>query len=71
MFFFIFFLNITEIIPFFQMPANARMAVPLFLALLVCVVFNVVGVVNQGPLQLPQELVGVPAGRADGASTSS
>jgi F-type H+-transporting ATPase subunit a len=50
MFFFIFFCNITGIIPFLQMPANARMAMPLFLALLVWVVFNVVGVANQGPI---------------------
>ena len=50
MFFFIFFCNITGIIPFIQMPANARMAMPLFLALLVWVVFNAVGVANQGPI---------------------
>ena len=50
MFFFIFFCNITGIIPFLQMPANARMAMPLTLALLVWVVFNVVGFANQGPL---------------------
>ena len=34
MFFFIFFSNIFEIIPVFQMPANARIALPMFLALL-------------------------------------
>jgi F-type H+-transporting ATPase subunit a len=50
MFFFIFFCNITGIIPFIQMPANARMAMPLFLALLVWLVFNAVGVANQGPI---------------------
>jgi F-type H+-transporting ATPase subunit a len=50
MFFFIFFCNITGIVPFIQMPANARMAVPLFLALMVWVIFNVVGLVNQGPI---------------------
>ncbi len=48
LFFFIFFCNITGIIPILQMPANARMAMPLVLALLVWVVFNVVGVANQG-----------------------
>jgi F-type H+-transporting ATPase subunit a len=32
------------------MPANARMAVPLFLALMVWVIFNAVGVANQGPI---------------------
>lgn len=50
MFFFIFFTNITEIIPVLQMPANARMAIPAFLSLLVWVIFNVVGVVKQGPI---------------------
>jgi F-type H+-transporting ATPase subunit a len=50
MFFFIFFCNITGIIPLIQMPANARMAVPLTLALLVWLVFNAVGVANQGPI---------------------
>ena len=51
MFFFIFFSNITGIIPFVQMPGNARMAMPLFFALLVWVLFNVVGVIKQGPLK--------------------
>ena len=32
MFFFIFFINIFEVIPVFQMPGNARIAVPLILA---------------------------------------
>jgi F-type H+-transporting ATPase subunit a len=49
MFFFIFFPNIFEIIPGFQMPANARMANPMFLALLSWVIFNVMGVISQGP----------------------
>jgi F-type H+-transporting ATPase subunit a len=50
MFFFILFSNITEIIPFIQFPANARIAMPLTLALLTWVLFNVVGVVKQGGL---------------------
>jgi F-type H+-transporting ATPase subunit a len=51
LFFFIFFNNILEVIPGWQMPGNARMAMPLFLALLVWLVFNVVGVIKQGPLR--------------------
>ena len=47
-FFFVFFTNITEVIPFIQMPANARMAMPATLALLVWLLFNGVGVMNQG-----------------------
>ncbi len=50
LFWFILFCNITEVIPPFSMPASARMAIPLFLSLLVYVIFNVVGVVNQGPV---------------------
>lgn len=49
MFFFIFFANIFEIVPFIQFPANASFAVPLILAGLVWIIFNVVGIVKQGP----------------------
>jgi len=47
-FFFIFFSNIFEVIPGIQFPANSRMAVPLFLALLVWVIYNYVGIRSQG-----------------------
>ena len=50
LFFFIFFSNITEIIPVVQFPANARFGIPLVLALLVWVIYNVVGIIKQGPL---------------------
>ena len=50
LFFFIFFSNITEIIPGVQFPANARFGMPLVLALVTWVIYNVVGVVKQGPL---------------------
>jgi F-type H+-transporting ATPase subunit a len=50
LFFFILFNNLFEVIPGWQMPGNARMAMPLFMALLVWLVFNVVGVIKQGPL---------------------
>jgi len=48
LFFFIFFSNITEIIPAVQFPANARFAMPMTLALVTWVIFNVVGVKRQG-----------------------
>jgi F-type H+-transporting ATPase subunit a len=51
MFFFIFFINIFEIVPFIQMPGNARIAVPMFLALVVWVMYIVVGIKRQGPLK--------------------
>ena len=48
LFIFIYLCNLPGIIPIFQMPATARMAIPLFLALLVWVVYNVVGFKHNG-----------------------
>jgi F-type H+-transporting ATPase subunit a len=48
LFFFIFFSNIFEVIPGIQFPANARMAVPILLAMMVWVIYNVVGIQSQG-----------------------
>jgi F-type H+-transporting ATPase subunit a len=48
LFFFIFFCNIFEIIPLVQMPATARIAVPMFLALLTWVLFNGAGIKEHG-----------------------
>jgi F-type H+-transporting ATPase subunit a len=47
-FFFVFFGNITEVIPPFNMPANARMANPLILALLAWLWFIGVGIKHHG-----------------------
>ena len=48
MFFFVFFNNILEVVPGWQMPGNARMAMPMMLGLLITVLFIVVGVRSQG-----------------------
>jgi F-type H+-transporting ATPase subunit a len=48
LFFFIFFCNIWEVIPGIQMPVNARIAIPMFLALVVWVIYNAMGVMKQG-----------------------
>jgi len=48
LFFFIFFCNIFEIIPFFQFPASARMAIPLILAVITWVMYIVVGLKKHG-----------------------
>ena len=48
LFFFVFFCNITGIIPVLQMPASARMAIPLMLAVITWLIFNVVGIMSQG-----------------------
>jgi F-type H+-transporting ATPase subunit a len=49
-FFFILFSNWTEVIPFIQFPANARIAMPIALTLLVWVLYMGVGIVKQGPI---------------------
>jgi F-type H+-transporting ATPase subunit a len=48
MFTFIFVCNIWEIIPAVQMPVTARIALPMFMALLVWFIFNIVGIKRQG-----------------------
>lgn len=48
LFFFIFFTNIFEVIPVIQMPANARIALPMFLALLTFVLYNAAGIREHG-----------------------
>jgi F-type H+-transporting ATPase subunit a len=48
LFFFIFFCNVFEIIPFFQFPASARMAIPLMLAVVTWVMYIVVGFKKHG-----------------------
>jgi F-type H+-transporting ATPase subunit a len=48
-FFFVFFGNIFEVVPLIAMPSNARMANPLFLALVTWLFFIAVGLKHQGP----------------------
>ncbi len=48
LFIFIYLCNLPGIIPLFQMPATARMAIPLFLAVVVWVIYNAVGIKHQG-----------------------
>ncbi|MGI9624531.1 MAG: F0F1 ATP synthase subunit A [Acidimicrobiales bacterium] len=48
MFFFIFFVNIFEVIPFMQFPGSARMAMPLALAIMVWCIYNFLGIKHQG-----------------------
>ena len=47
-FLFVFFGNITEVIPFFQMPANARMGGPVVIALIAWAMFISVGFKHNG-----------------------
>ena len=48
LFFFVLICNIFEVLPFIQFPATSRMAIPAFLALMVWVIYNFVGLKNQG-----------------------
>jgi F-type H+-transporting ATPase subunit a len=50
LFSFIFCLNIIGLVPIIQMPANARMALPMIMALVVWATYITVGMVKQGPL---------------------
>jgi F-type H+-transporting ATPase subunit a len=64
LFFFIFFANLLEIVPGINFPVTSRMAIPAFLALLTYVIFNVVGIVKQGPIRYVRDILfppGVPA----------
>src|SRR3954465_11109425 len=42
LFIFVYLCSLPGIIPLFQMPATARMAIPMFLALMVCIIYNIV-----------------------------
>lgn len=48
LFFFVAALNISGIVPFLQFPASARIAIPLFLAVISCVIFNAIGIKRMG-----------------------
>lgn len=63
LFFFIFFANLLEVIPGINFPVPSRMAIPAFLALLTWVIFNVIGIVKQGPIKYFKDILfppGVP-----------
>jgi F-type H+-transporting ATPase subunit a len=51
MFTFILSCNIWGLMPGIQMPVNARIAVPAFLAVLVWAVYHVTGIMSQGPIK--------------------
>ncbi len=48
LFVFVYICNVPGIIPFIQMPATARMAIPMFLSLVVWIVYVLVGLKHQG-----------------------
>src|SRR5262245_30417167 len=48
LFIFIYLCNLPGILPILQMPATARMALPIFLAIIVWFIYNAVGIKHQG-----------------------
>ena len=48
LFFFVFFMNLLEIVPGINFPVTSRMAIPFMLAIVTYIVFNVVGFAKQG-----------------------
>ncbi|WCO66434.1 F0F1 ATP synthase subunit A [Iamia majanohamensis] len=62
LFFYIFFTNIFEVIPIIQMPGNARIALPMFLALLAYVIYHGAGFKEHGLGYIKHALIppGVP-----------
>jgi F-type H+-transporting ATPase subunit a len=50
LFTFVFVCNIWELIPLVQMPVNARIALPMFMAIVVWFVYIITGIRHQGPL---------------------
>lgn len=49
-FFFILFMNVLAIVPGIHFAPTSRMAIPFMLAILTWIIFNIVGIVKQGPL---------------------
>ena len=50
-FFFILFCNVLAIVPFVNFAPTSRMAIPAFLAIVTWLIFNVVGLIKQGPIR--------------------
>lgn len=61
LFSFILVMNFSGILPFVQFPATSRIAIPLFLALISCVIFNYVGIKRAGFVHYFKEMM-FPAG---------
>ena len=59
-FFFLAALNISGIIPVLQFPATSRIAIPLFLAVISCVIFNVIGIKRLGLVRYFKDLMFPP-----------
>jgi F-type H+-transporting ATPase subunit a len=52
--------NLWELIPGAQMPVTARIGLPIFMALLVYLVYNIVGIVRNGPIGYLKSVMFIP-----------
>jgi F-type H+-transporting ATPase subunit a len=52
--------NIWGLIPGVQMPVTARIALPMFLSLLVYVIYNGVGIIRNGPIKYLRSIMFIP-----------
>jgi len=65
LFFFIFFNNLLEVVPGINFPVTSRMAIPAFLAIVTWFIFNIIGMVRQGPIRYFKDTLfppGLPGG---------
>src|SRR5918996_59262 len=65
LFFFIFFNNLLEVVPGINFPVTSRMAIPAFLAITTWFIFNILGIVKQGPIRYFKDTLfppGLPGG---------
>lgn len=59
-FFFIFFMNLMEIVPGINFPVTSRMAIPAALAVLTWIIFNAAGIIKQGPIKYIKNTLVLP-----------
>ena len=59
-FFFIFVMNLMEIVPGINFPVTSRMAIPAALAFLSYIIFNVAGIIRHGPIKYIKNTVVLP-----------
>ena len=65
LFFFIFFMNFLEVVPGINFPVTSRMAIPAALSLITYLIFNIVGMIKQGPFRYFKDTLfppGLPGG---------
>jgi F-type H+-transporting ATPase subunit a len=60
LFTFVFTCNIWGLIPGVQMPVNARIALPVFMALVVYVIYHAAGIRHQGPINYLKSIMFIP-----------